>query len=310
MLKLSLYLKIKQIIKFTINFILSLTGIVYFRKNIIKKYKNIKILLYHSVSDTNNDEISVTKKQFEQQMEYISKNYDVISLDEAFDYLKLGNIKKENALVITFDDGYKDNFYNAYPILSKFNLKATIFLISNYINTSKKWPPGSNFGSSEYDNRFLSWDEVGKMDNNVISFGSHTVTHPLLSQIKNKDELYKELTESKDVIEKSINKKVTSFSYPIGVKEEITTDIVQAVKECGYSYACSAITGVNYSGDDTFTLKRIGIDRTDSMYIFKKKVEGALDILSIKDTILGQKVKNLAASLFGIKSYKERYYKN
>lgn len=102
--------------------------------------------MYHSVSDSFESDLSVTVRQFEQQMVYLSENFNVISLEKAVEYIKNGDIPEKNSIVITFDDGYKDNYCNAYPILKKLKLPATIFLLVSYIGTSSKWPPGKERG--------------------------------------------------------------------------------------------------------------------------------------------------------------------
>lgn len=162
-------------------------------------------------------------------------------------------------------------------------------------------------GAGEYDNMILSWSEIIEMSKNGISFGSHTISHPMLSKIDN-IKLKEEIGKSKLEIEKKFGRSVTAFSYPIGTATEITDSITEVVKRSGYNCACSAIIGSNDIKSDLFSLRRIGIERSDTMYVFKKKVAGALDIMFIKDSVLGYKVKNFIASIFGMKSFTKRYY--
>src|SRR3989338_11299150 len=92
------------------------------------------ILMYHSISDGPNESLHVKPDSFLRQMAYIKwRRYNVISLDELVEGIKSGKRFKHNTVVITFDDGYEDNYKYAYPVLRDFGFPATIFLISNYI---------------------------------------------------------------------------------------------------------------------------------------------------------------------------------
>ncbi|NOQ55755.1 MAG: polysaccharide deacetylase family protein [Nanohaloarchaea archaeon] len=122
-------------------YILYYTGLFF----VYGKMKNIsnktRILMYHRVvedTQAKNDVLPkmVTKDEFENQMRYISLKYRPISLNQFLDDAKKGKIKKKS-IVITMDDGYKDNYTNAYPILTKYNVPASIFLTSGLIDTDK-----------------------------------------------------------------------------------------------------------------------------------------------------------------------------
>ncbi len=301
------YFIIKQLFKSVICRIVSFSGILFIYRILSHRDKKISILMYHSISNSFENEVSVKLDEFKKQMEYLAKNYNVIKLEEAVQYIRNGEIAKNRLVVITFDDGYKDNYYNACPVLTRLKLPATIFLLLEYIETSKKWPPGDERGSGEFDNLILSWQEIIEMSKNGISFGGHTVTHPVLSRVFG-DKLFEEVNKPKMEIQRRLGLPVRAFSYPLGTSEEVVNRVTEVVKDCGYSCACSAIIGGNHLGSDLFSLKRIGIERSDTMYVFRKKLDGALDVLCIKDTYLGKKIKDIIASIFGVKSFAQRYY--
>jgi len=118
----------------------------------------VPILTYHDFGYGKG--IKVGPENFERQMCYLKdKHYNVISLDELIEGIKKGKRFAHNAVVITMDDGYADNFTYAYPVLKKCGFPATIFLIANNIGT---------------DANFLNWDEIKEMFKNNISFGGHT----------------------------------------------------------------------------------------------------------------------------------------
>ena len=120
----------------------------------------IPILMYHSISYEKGNTVRVPKENFKEQMKYLKdNNYTTLNLDELYIYMKTGKIIPKKPIVITFDDGYKDNYTNAYPILKEFKLKATVFVITDTIDTAKN---------------YLTSNEIKSMDANNIRIESHT----------------------------------------------------------------------------------------------------------------------------------------
>ena len=236
------------------------------------------ILAYHSISNEIEPDETVTPEEFERQLQYIGKNYRVIPLEEAIGYLQTDIEKISGSIVITFDDGYSDNYYNAYPLLKKHNFPATIFLITGFIK--------NNGG------KYLSPSQIHEMKSNSISFGSHTVSHRILTGLR-KEEITREIKGSKDILESQLGQGINSFAYPVGTRIDFNDEIAEIVKACKYSCACSNMYGMNGKNADIFALKRIGIETTDNFFIFKKKLNGALNIMSFKDTGFFQRFKRI-----------------
>ncbi len=211
-------------------------------------------------------------------MQYIKENYKVIYLEEAAVYIQNDIEKAAGSIVITFDDGYSDNFHHAYPLLKKHNFPATIFLISDFID--------------DKEGKYLSQSQIDEMERNNISFGSHTISHRILTRLTN-EEVVREIRDSKAMLESRLGRNVNSFAYPVGTRADFNEEIMGIVKACKYSYACSNMYGMNGEKADFFALKRIGIETTDNLFIFKKKIEGALNIMSFKDTGFFQRFKRI-----------------
>ncbi|MBA7597475.1 Poly-beta-1,6-N-acetyl-D-glucosamine N-deacetylase [subsurface metagenome] len=173
------------------------------------------ILTYHSVSNRRQDELAVSVENFDRQMKYFyKKGYRTISLAQAIEKKDLSS----KSFVITFDDGYQDNYTNAYLILKRYGFSATIFLITGYIGTDRFFKPEryiERYGGREEDYRFLNWEEIREMSNNGIEFGSHSITHPSLTSLSRK-EAWREIKDSKLKIEAMIQKTIKFFSYPYG----------------------------------------------------------------------------------------------
>ena len=206
----------------------------------------VPILMYHSV-DNKAGTFFVSPENFAKQMEYIKKNgYEVITLDELVRSIKDKKHLKGNKVVITFDDGYKDNFINAYPVLKKYQFSATIFLITDFIDKNPA---------------FLSWSEVRIMSKDKISFGGHTKTHFYLGSMLDEKNVFDELAGSKKAIEQQINTPADYFCYPGGgFNERVKSLVVQA----GYKGACATNRGFADFNSDVYELKRIKVTNSDT----------------------------------------------
>jgi peptidoglycan/xylan/chitin deacetylase (PgdA/CDA1 family) len=268
---------LKKIIKIVVCIIAACTGY-----NSKTNKKRLTILTYHSINDEINPDETVTPEEFEKQLQYIKENYKVISLEDAVEYLQTDIKKISDSIVITFDDGYSDNYHNAYPLLKKHNFPATIFLISDLIN--------------DKGGKYLSQSQIHEMMDNNISFGSHTISHRILTGLRN-DEIIGEIRDSKDILESQLGNKINSFAYPVGTRADFDDETAEIVKEYKYTCACSNVYGMNDENSDIFALKRIGIETTDCFLLFKQKLDGALNIMSCKDTKLFQELKRFFLKL-------------
>ena len=221
------------------------------------------ILMYHSVGDPNTatldgygDKLNVTPVVFEKQMRFFKEhNYNVISLKEMVERIRAKKRIPHKTVTITFDDGLKNNFTNAYPVLKKYGFPATIFVAVDFIG-------GKNF---------LTWEQIREMQVNGISIGSHTMSHRWLPILDEK-ELKKELLESKAIIERVTGKKVYMLSYPLGRYNERTK---AAAKAAGYIGAVATNPGPTKSSDDIYALKRVRISMSSaSMLVFRIETSG------------------------------------
>ena len=186
------------------NIILMLTGL-YSTLN-LKLRPGIRILMYHRVSKMSEyDQLSVDPELFDMQMSFLKDNFDVISIVEAIDRLKEGGIVG-NEVVITFDDGYFDNYLSALPVLKKYNLPASIFITTEFTDQIRSHP---RYKTDEL--LHLTWSDVNELTKNNITIGAHTVSHPYLQQIPPEDSL-REIQLSKLTIENKIKLPVDIFS--------------------------------------------------------------------------------------------------
>lgn len=208
----------------------------------------IPVLNYHLITENKINALSITPQEFDEQMAYLYKNgYTTISPDQLLDYVQNNKELPDNPILITFDDGYRDAYTEAYPILKKYNFIATIFLITDYV------------GNSE---RYLTWDQVKEMDKNGFTFGSHTLSHVSLSDITNEAAAY-QLTKSREAIEWRLKKPVKYFAHPGGFYNQATS---QLLKDANYRGAFTVNFGKVTTNSDVFALKRIPIFETRDVF--------------------------------------------
>jgi len=204
------------------------------------------ILLYHNID-------SSSKHNFEKQMQFIKEHMQPISLNELIDCLVKKKPSPPKSIIITLDDGYENFYHYAYPILKKYQIPATIFLVTGYVNTKKTFWWDNNCVKQR---SILSWSQIKEMAKNGINFGSHTINHYNLTTLSDKD-IEEELRVSKEKIEQELKKPVTGFCYPFGKKEHYNQKIKELVIKAGYQYAVTAEFGHINQSSDLFLLKRV-----------------------------------------------------
>jgi len=240
------------------------------------RYRNITvpILAYHRIGEGNVSDLreySLTIKSFRKQMRYLKeKGFNSISIKKLFEFLKTGEPLPKNPIAITFDDGFKETLDNAIPILEKYGLKATFFIVSGKTGGENDWD--KKYKESSYS--LASFDEIKKIKGEMLEFESHSLTHQKLSTVSG-EELLKEIVFSKQILEANLGKDISFFSYPYGKYGE---EIKKIVKEAGYSAAFSVNQGKVMPGDDLFELKRVEIFRSDGFLGFLFKVKKGICI--------------------------------
>ncbi len=243
-----------------------------FLTSLLGRRGGARILCYHAINDTPANSFAVSSHNFEKQMKFLVEHYSIISVDQMVELLKEGKELPHHLVSITIDDGYEDTYTHAFRILKELSIPATIFLPVGFIENStseriKKRLP---------QNDFLSWRQIKEMSLNGITFGSHTLDHISLTDIS-RWEAQHQLISSKSMIEAEIGSPVTGFAYPYGTVRDFNPEIKQLVKDGGYSWAVSGLSGVNTSKTDLFVLRRTKVERDDGMIIFQRALRGGLD---------------------------------
>lgn len=216
---------------------------------------SVPVLMYHRIDVVSRIDSAITKdltvspSNFKAQMQYLADSgYSFVSASGVVDAIANHKSLPVKAVSITIDDGYSDNFTDAFPILQKYNIPATIFLV-----TGDMGAPGH-----------LTWQETAKMRKAGIDFEPHTVTHPDLRTLSD-ERLMKELTVSmKSLQHRSLP--VTTMAYPSGDYDD---RVIDAVKAAGYIGAWAKSGSFVHPSDDLYRLPRIRVRGSTSLTQFK-----------------------------------------
>lgn len=230
----------------------------------------IPILMYHQIDVTPANSVFpsmyIVPDEFERQMRYLYfKEYRVLSLDAFVKKVENKGRLHHRTVIITIDDGFKSAYTYAFPILKKYNFKATVFLIADLINKTNEWLQKKGEPTCE----MLSEDQIKEMAEYGIDFGAHTCTHPDLTRIP-PEVAKREIFESKRKIENLLETSIISFCYPYG---NFNDTIKQMVIEAGFKCACAAHGYTKADGYDLFSLERIVMLPGDSIE-FRLKISG------------------------------------
>lgn len=219
----------------------------------------IPVLNYHQINDKDHNALTVPVADFEREMAYLKADgYTSITPEQLSDHLKYGKPLPEKPVMITFDDGYRDNYTNAFPILQKYGFTASIFLVSDFMG--------------RFDN-YLTWEQVQEMSEAGINMESHTLSHVELAGLPH-DELYKQLMGGKLATEWKTLKFVKYMAYPCGNMDDAA---MKAVKDCGYEGGFTVRYDLVHSWDDAYEMPRVPIfgNVQGSFLRFKLRLHGA-----------------------------------
>lgn len=213
----------------------------------------LSVLTFHSLDD-GTSVISFSPRVFRRGMAGLHENcYQTLSLVEAVDYLRRGAPFPNRSFVITFDDGCQTVYDEAFPVLQRYGMSATVFLTVGEKGTAR---PAGRLPSLN-DRSMLTWRQIREMQRWGIAFGAHTLTHPDLTRSP-VDRIEAEVRDSKAIIEDALGVRVDCFAYPYGRYDYRSRDIVRQHFAC----ACSDELGLITTRSDPY-----GLERVDAYYL-------------------------------------------
>ncbi len=223
-------------------------------------YQSVPILCYHKFGPKRNSPLTMPSDIFDKQMKFLKDNgYRTITPAQLLCFLKYRCEIPRKAVMITIDDGYKSVYDIAWPILKKYNFTATLFIYINYVGISRK---------------ALSWDNLRELKAHGFTIGSHTVSHPDLTE-KKPDEttgefhnrIKKELLLSKKIIDKKLGQDTIALAFPYGRYNKTVLKISESI---GYKIAVTVDRGSNPFFTNSLALKRDMILRKDMKHFVSR----------------------------------------
>jgi peptidoglycan/xylan/chitin deacetylase (PgdA/CDA1 family) len=247
---------------------------------LLNKMRPIPVLMYHHINPHKGDMFTVTPEVFEGQMAYLAKaGYKALSLDELSAFIKRDLDLRQKAVVITFDDGWLDNYIYAFPVLERYKLRATMFIVSDWIEKSSEKSNGipayiptdeeskDLVRKGEEHKVVLTWELIKNMaDSGLIDFFSHTKDH---LECNNLSELHilEELRESKRILEERLGRPCPYLCWPYGMYSDMA---VSMARKTGYKALFTIERGAVKGGSDPFAIKRI--IAKDNVSWFRKRM--------------------------------------
>jgi peptidoglycan/xylan/chitin deacetylase (PgdA/CDA1 family) len=237
----------------------------------------IPILMYHGIDSVNGSahpyfETNTSPIVFARHMQHLHEGgYKPIDLSTAVRMINSGTCR-QRSVVITFDDGLRDFYIHAMPILRKHRFPATMFVVSSFMGSR----------TARFDGReIMTWAEMREIESSGVEIGSHTVSHPHLHSLHRTD-IERELTESKEAIEDQLGRPISSFSYPYAFPEQDGTfmrQLRQYMEAAGYDHGVTTILGSVNLLSDRYFLPRLPANEYDDDELFQAKLDGSYDWL-------------------------------
>lgn len=280
--------RLRIALKIVLKYLLSPIGMV------LRPTPGLRVLFYHRVNTHRFEalglvsrEVTVPKDAFKAQMAYLAEHgFRTLTLAQA-EAMLAGEVPFDpKAVLITFDDGYRDNLDVAAPILAKHGFRATVFPVLNLIGKDNRpWPMSDPepLGQFMDDKDLRAWLAEGH------DMGSHTLTHPILTHVDD-ETLVAELEQSRIGFESRFDRPCTAVAYPRG---DVDARVVRAARQAGYRCGLTITSGSNPVGTDPFLVKRTEVSASDTNFIFRLKMNGTYDWLGVRDSKVYRKIMRM-----------------
>ena len=228
--------------------------------------RSIPVLMYHRITDkeapTSSHGIWLTAEQFNAQLQSLrTRGFDTITFRDYDQFLQGQGRLPRRPIILTFDDGYEDNYTVAFPLLRNFDYRAVIFAVTHKKRRTNFWDTGEPTAS------LLTSEQMRELNHSGIEIGSHTITHPRLPQTP-VDVVRQELSESRDSLQQILGSEVISFAYPYGALQPAVKSLVE---EAGYKFAVAADSGPLAFYQDFLEIRRTQVFPWTSRTGFWKK---------------------------------------
>src|SRR5918999_5100921 len=260
--------------------------------------RSLRVLMNHKFNDVPGNRLTVPVSLFDEQMDQLRElGYTVVDLEAVLAHYVDGKPLPEQAVLITFDDGYHDNLDNAACVLQKYGCPAVLFVPIGYLDDRHPLPHEEHLAAQGILNRTVRWEELSELEQAGVRIESHGISHKPLADLE-VDEAAREIALSKLRLEERLGRSVRAFSYVKGSEAHYKPVHLSLVRQAGYDVAFTAVSGANSPATDPLQLRRYNIEPFPPR-TFELVLAGACDLIGLKDTVSGTHARRVFNAALG-----------
>jgi peptidoglycan/xylan/chitin deacetylase (PgdA/CDA1 family) len=243
----------------------------------VKEAASIRVLTYHNFEERPFDPYNINAEVFEAQMRWLAENKKTVSVKELEDHASGNKVLDRDAILVSIDDGFRNTYSVAYPILKKYGIPAVLFVSAGLI--------GKDEPCGRYINSYLTKEELNALAEGGITIGSHAFSHRSLGTMCY-EEAAQEIRQSKEMLEGITGSPVTTFAYPYGTKADYNQQTKDILREQGFTSVFTSQHGPVTQGTDMLELPRVKTEAGEPMSMFRMQCDGGMDMWRVVDTLL------------------------
>jgi peptidoglycan/xylan/chitin deacetylase (PgdA/CDA1 family) len=258
----------------------------------------LRVLMYHKINDVENNPLSVPVSMFDEQMALLKdRGYNVVGLHAVIDQYLHGTPLPPRAVLITFDDGYRDNLENALGVLNRYGYPAVLFVPIGYLDTTLPLPHEERLAQRGIVNRTLDWSDLPDLERGGIRVEAHGISHRPLADLE-VDEAAREIVLAKLKLEEALGRDVRAFAYVKGSEAHFKPVHLSLLRQAGYEIAFTSVSGGNSLRTDPLRLHRYNVEPYPPR-TFELVLSGACDLIAVKDTVTGTYARRVLNAALG-----------
>jgi peptidoglycan/xylan/chitin deacetylase (PgdA/CDA1 family) len=258
----------------------------------------LRVLMYHKINDVAENPLSVPVGLFDEQMGLLRDlGYTVVDLEQVLDHYTGATPLPPRAVLITFDDGYRDNLENALEVLGRHGYPAVLFVPIGYLDTTLPLPHEERLAQRGIVNRTLDWSDLPDIERGGIRVEAHGISHRPLADLE-VDEAAREIVLAKLKLEEALGRPVRAFAYVKGSEAHFKLVHLSLLRQAGYDIAFTSVSGANTPRTDPLRLHRYNVEPYPPR-TFELVLRGACDLIAVKDTVSGTYARRVLNAALG-----------
>ncbi len=260
--------------------------------------RTLTVLMYHKVNDTPGNPHTVPPARFDGQMAHLDDaGYRVVGLADVLAHYRHGRPLPPRAVLLTFDDGYRDNLEHALPVLERRGYPAVVFVPTGFVGVNAPLPHDTRLLAQGITNPTLGWDDLAELERRGVRVESHGISHRPLTALA-ADEAEREIVVSKAQLEEHLGRPVEAFAYAKGSRAHFEPFHVDLLRVAGYGLGFTTLSGGNRESTDRFQLRRYNVEPYP-LRTFELVLRGACDLVALKDTVAGTRARRALNAALG-----------